>query len=72
MSDNNQIPQHLSLLHPPRRLRHTESLRRMVQENQLTVNDLIYLFVIKGKTNNKKFLPCQTFIVILSIYFPKK
>ena len=51
MSDNNQIPQHLSLLHPPRRLRHTESLRRMVQENQLTVNDLIYLFVIKGKTN---------------------
>ncbi|NES80271.1 MAG: porphobilinogen synthase [Moorea sp. SIO2B7] len=34
----------------PRRLRRTEGLRRMVQETQLTVNDLIYpLFVMEGE-----------------------
>lgn len=34
----------------PRRLRRTAGLRRMVQENQLTVNDLIYpLFVMEGE-----------------------
>lgn len=39
-----------SLLHRPRRLRRTESLRSMVQENQLTVNDLIYpVFVMEGE-----------------------
>ena len=42
--------QHLYLSHRPRRLRRTESLRLMVQENQLTVNDLIYpLFVMEGE-----------------------
>ncbi|MGL5074745.1 MAG: porphobilinogen synthase, partial [Waterburya sp.] len=47
MSSNTQ---HLSLLHRPRRLRRTASLRRMVQENQLTVNDLIYpVFVMEGE-----------------------
>ncbi|NJK55410.1 MAG: porphobilinogen synthase [Pleurocapsa sp. SU_5_0] len=41
---------HLSLFHRPRRLRQTASLRRMVQENQLTVNDLIYpVFVTEGE-----------------------
>lgn len=41
---------HLSLFHRPRRLRRTASLRRMVQENQLTVNDLIYpVFVTEGE-----------------------
>lgn len=34
--------QHLYLSHRPRRLRRTELLRFMVQENFLTVNDLIY------------------------------
>lgn len=38
------------VLHRPRRLRQTASLRRMVQETQLSVNDLIYpLFVIEGE-----------------------
>ncbi|WP_017292937.1 porphobilinogen synthase [Geminocystis herdmanii] len=45
------------LLHRPRRLRRTESLRSMVQENQLTVNDLIYpVFVIEGE-NIKQEIP---------------
>ena len=40
---------HLSLFHRSRRLRRTASLRRMLQETQLTVNDLIYLlFVMEG------------------------
>ena len=44
------ITEHLSLSHRPRRLRRTASLRRMVQENQLSVNDLIYpVFVIEGE-----------------------
>ncbi|MDE5085677.1 MAG: porphobilinogen synthase, partial [Trichodesmium sp. St15_bin1_1] len=34
----------------PRRLRRTPALRRMVEETQLTVNDLIYpLFVMEGE-----------------------
>ena len=42
--------QHLSLSHRPRRLRRTPSLRSMVRENQLTVNDLIYpVFVMEGE-----------------------
>ncbi len=42
--------QNLHLSHRPRRLRRTESLRLMVQENFLTVNDLIYpLFVTEGE-----------------------
>ncbi len=40
----------LSLTRRPRRLRRTPALRRMVQETQLTVNDLIYpLFVMEGE-----------------------
>ena len=42
--------QKVSLLNRPRRLRRTESLRFMVQENILTVNDLIYpVFVMEGE-----------------------
>lgn len=38
------------LQHRPRRLRCTPALRRMVRENHLTVNDLIYpLFVMEGE-----------------------
>lgn len=45
------------LLYRPRRLRRTESLRLMVQENQLTVNDLIYpVFVTEGE-NLKQEIP---------------
>ncbi len=37
-------------IHRPRRLRRTESLRLMTQENFLTVNDLIYpVFVMEGE-----------------------
>jgi porphobilinogen synthase len=40
----------LTLTHRPRRLRKSETLRRMVRENQLTVSDLIYpLFVMEGE-----------------------
>ncbi|MDJ0661247.1 MAG: porphobilinogen synthase [Crocosphaera sp.] len=47
--------EHLSLLHRPRRLRRTASLRRMVRETQLTVNDLIYpVFVMEGKNHQEE------------------
>ena len=40
----------LNLVQRPRRVRRTDALRRMVQETQLTVNDLIYpLFVMEGE-----------------------
>ena len=45
--------QHLT--NRPRRLRRTASLRRMVRENQLTVNDLIYpVFVMEGKNHQEE------------------
>lgn len=44
----------LSLLHRPRRLRRTEALRRMVRENQLTVNDLIYPVFVREGENQKE------------------
>ncbi|MDJ0775678.1 MAG: porphobilinogen synthase, partial [Mastigocoleus sp. MO_167.B18] len=38
------------LIQRPRRLRRTPALRRMVQETQLTVDDLIYpMFVMEGE-----------------------
>ena len=46
---------HLSLFHRPRRLRRTASLRRMVGENQLTVNDVIYpVFVMEGEDRQEE------------------
>ncbi len=40
----------LNLTQRPRRVRRTDALRRMVQETQLSVNDLIYpLFVMEGE-----------------------
>ncbi len=37
-------------IHRPRRLRRTATLRRMVQETTLTVDDLIYpMFVMEGE-----------------------
>ncbi|MDJ1185234.1 porphobilinogen synthase [Roseofilum casamattae] len=40
----------LPLIHRPRRLRRTDTLRRMVRETMLTVDDLIYpLFVMEGE-----------------------
>ncbi|WP_330205426.1 porphobilinogen synthase [Cyanobacterium sp. Dongsha4] len=45
------------MLYRPRRLRRTEALRSMVQENHLTVNDLIYpIFVMEGE-NIKQEIP---------------
>ncbi len=45
--------QHLT--NRPRRLRRTASLRRMVRENQLTVNDLIYpVFVTEGENQQEE------------------
>ncbi|MCU0569034.1 MAG: hypothetical protein MUF49_20840 [Oculatellaceae cyanobacterium Prado106] len=39
-----------SMVHRPRRLRRTETLRRMVREHLLQVEDLIYpLFVMEGE-----------------------
>ncbi|TVQ55095.1 MAG: porphobilinogen synthase [Spirulina sp. DLM2.Bin59] len=41
--------------HRPRRLRQTDPLRRMVRENQLTPNDLIYpLFAVPGESVAKE------------------
>lgn len=43
-------PSQLNLVQRPRRLRRTDALRRMIQETQLTANDLIYpLFVMEGE-----------------------
>ncbi|MDJ1168141.1 porphobilinogen synthase [Roseofilum sp. BLCC_M154] len=42
-------------IHRPRRLRNSASLRRMVQENVLTTNDLIYpLFAVPGESVAKE------------------
>ncbi len=47
--------EYLSLSHRPRRLRRTPSLRRMVRETQLTVNDLIYpVFVMEGENQQEE------------------
>ena len=47
MTNNSNL---LNLIQRPRRVRRTDALRRMVQETQLTVNDLIYpLFVMEGE-----------------------
>ena len=44
-----------NLTNRPRRLRRTSSLRRMVQENHLTVNDLIYpVFVMEGEDRKEE------------------
>ena len=56
--------QHLSLFHHPHRLRRTPSLHRMVRENQLRVNDLIYpVFVMEGKDRQEEIpsMPCLLF-----------
>lgn len=45
----------IALTHRPRRLRRTETLRRMVRETALSVNDLIYpLFVMAGEGQRKE------------------
>ncbi|MGV0026907.1 porphobilinogen synthase [Phormidesmis priestleyi] len=50
MSSANSSDQVLHLTQRPRRLRQTATLRRMVQENHLRVEDLIYpLFVMEGE-----------------------
>jgi porphobilinogen synthase len=55
MTSNQQNAKHLPLVHRPRRLRRTAGLRRMVQENQLTVNDLIYpVFVTEGENQQEE------------------
>ncbi len=47
----------LSLIHRPRRLRRTAALRSLVQENHLTVNDLIYpLFVMEGENKQEEIV----------------
>jgi porphobilinogen synthase len=54
MTQNSNL---LNLIQRPRRVRRTDALRRMIQETQLTVNDLIYpLFVMEGE-NQKVEVP---------------
>ncbi|QDL07361.1 porphobilinogen synthase [Brasilonema octagenarum UFV-E1] len=49
-SSNHTAPTATTLIHRPRRLRRTATLRRMVQETTLTVDDLIYpMFVMEGE-----------------------
>jgi len=53
--ESNTNTQNLSLFHRPRRLCRTPSLRRIVQETQLTVNDLIYpVFVMEGEDRQEE------------------
>ena len=50
-----------------RRLRKHDFSRRLVQENQLTVNDLIYpMFVVEG-TNRREAIPSMPGIERLSL-----
>ena len=43
-------PPHLNMLHRPRRLRRTDSLRRMARETRLSVDNLVHpLFVMEGE-----------------------
>lgn len=50
----------LAIAHRPRRLRRTETLRRMVRENTLRVDDLIYpLFVMEARDNEKQSPQCR-------------
>lgn len=45
----------MELIHRPRRLRRTESIRRMVRETKVTVDDLIYpLFIVPGNNIKKE------------------
>ena len=54
-SNTDTNSKYLSLFHRPRRLRSTPSLRRMVRETQLTVNDLIYpVFVMEGENKQEE------------------
>lgn len=59
LDSTEEIPQSVSshnvILHRPRRLRRTETLRRLVQENNLRVEDLIYpVFVMEGDGNRQE------------------
>ncbi|MBW4642354.1 MAG: porphobilinogen synthase [Goleter apudmare HA4340-LM2] len=48
--ENSSSEQPLNLIQRPRRLRRTATLRRMVRENHLSVDDLIYpMFVMEGE-----------------------
>ncbi|QYX33889.1 porphobilinogen synthase [Sphaerospermopsis torques-reginae] len=50
LSANSNTDQSLNLVQRPRRLRRTETLRKMVRETILTVDDLIYpMFVMTGE-----------------------
>jgi porphobilinogen synthase len=50
LSLNNPAPTATTIIQRPRRLRRTETLRRMVRETTLTVDDLIYpMFVMEGE-----------------------
>ena len=45
----------MQLFHRPRRLRRTDWSRRLVQEHQLSVNDLIYpVFLLEGKNRQEE------------------
>ena len=56
-----------------RRMRRDDFSRRLMAENQLTVNDLIFpVFVLEGKTAAKPLSLCQALSVFLSIYYLKK
>ncbi|TAE57538.1 MAG: porphobilinogen synthase [Nostocales cyanobacterium] len=50
LSANSQPDQSLNVVHRPRRLRRTQTLRNMIRETTLTVDDLIYpMFVMTGE-----------------------
>jgi len=64
-----------AIAHRPRRLRRTETLRRMVRENVLRVEDLIYpLFVMEGEGQREEvpflFIYSSTLHYICPFTFP--
>lgn len=57
MPSANSTSNPLDLVQRPRRLRRMAALRRMVQETQLTVNDLIYpVFVMEGEEKKEEIV----------------
>ena len=60
-------PARLDLVKRPRRLRQTDWTRRLVRENEVTVNDLIWpIFIIEGK-NRREPVPSMPMVDRLTI-----
>jgi porphobilinogen synthase len=60
----------ISLTKRPRRLRRNPSIRSLVSETKLTVDDLIYpMFVMEGENQRVEIVSMPGCYVIVSIYY---